>query len=157
MICVTKNRSEFLIYLGKLIVWGNLTCLAIICIFGCEFPTGFNDYLMIHYPFDGNTNDKSGNGNHGFNVGGLTYTKGVVGQAASFDGIDDSIEILNNINTKISTFTLAFWVKTKMKPTSGLDEGYIISSSKDMSSCNHGYNLHLQQDGLLYFWIGIPK
>jgi hypothetical protein len=132
-------------------------CLAMVCILGCKASTDFNDYLVIHYPFDGNANDESGNGNHGLESGGLTYTRGVVGRAASLDGIDDYIEIPNNMTVKTSNFTLAFWVKTKMKPT-GLEEGYIISSSEDMSSCNHGYNLHLDIDGLLYFWIEqVPK
>ena len=49
--------------------------------------------LVAYYPFNGNANDKSGNGNHGL-VQGATLTTdrhGVPGRAYYFDGVDDII------------------------------------------------------------------
>jgi hypothetical protein len=51
-----------------------------------------NDGLLAYYPLDANANDASGNRNHGLENGGVSYVTGVIGQAASFDGIDDFIE-----------------------------------------------------------------
>jgi len=62
-------------------------------------PTDSSDFpkinlthgLVAHYEFEGNANDSSGNENHGTEHGGVTYTDGVIGQAGSFDGVDDYI------------------------------------------------------------------
>ena len=40
--------------------------------------------LVAHYEFEGDTNDSSGNGNHGTEHGGVSYVDGVIGQAGSF-------------------------------------------------------------------------
>jgi hypothetical protein len=52
-----------------------------------------NDGLVAYYPFDGNANDVSGNGNHGIQNGGVTYIDGVGSQSVSFDGADDYIHL----------------------------------------------------------------
>jgi hypothetical protein len=47
-----------------------------------------NDGLVAHYPFNGNANDESGNGNHGM-VNGATLTEdrfGNIDSAFHFDG-----------------------------------------------------------------------
>ena len=49
--------------------------------------------LVAYYPFNGNANDESGNGNHGTEYDVVSYVNGVIGQAASFDGVDDHIYI----------------------------------------------------------------
>jgi len=46
-----------------------------------------NDGLVAYYPFDGNAQDPSGNGHNGTENAGVTYTMGVIGSAASFDGL----------------------------------------------------------------------
>ncbi len=43
--------------------------------------------LVAYYPFDGDAQDHSGNGNHG-TVHGATLTTGISGQAYLFDGVD---------------------------------------------------------------------
>jgi hypothetical protein len=58
-----------------------------------------NDGLVAYYPFNGNANDKSGNGNHG-TVHGATLTEDRFGNADSaynFDGVYDYIEIKNTV------------------------------------------------------------
>ncbi|WP_141699533.1 hypothetical protein [Candidatus Marithrix sp. Canyon 246] len=50
-----------------------------------------NDGLVAYYPFNGNAEDESGNGNHG-TVNGATLSEDRFGNqesAYSFDGIDD--------------------------------------------------------------------
>ncbi|MGK5093653.1 hypothetical protein WDW89_16785 [Deltaproteobacteria bacterium TL4] len=54
--------------------------------------------LVAYYPFNGNANDESGNGNNG-TVNGATLTTdrdGQTGKAYSFDGTDDYITITDN-------------------------------------------------------------
>jgi len=68
-----------------------------------------NDGLVAYYPFDGNANDESGNGNHG-TVYGATLTEdrfGNTNNAYDFDGVNDYI------NATISTsnsFTITAWL-----------------------------------------------
>jgi len=47
--------------------------------------------LMAFYPFEGNADDSSGNGNNGTLEGGPQYVTGQIGQALDFDGIDDFV------------------------------------------------------------------
>ena len=55
------------------------------------------DSLVAWYPFNGNANDETGNGNNGIVYGAiLTADKdGNENSAYSFDGVDDYIEIVN--------------------------------------------------------------
>ena len=71
------------------------------------------DGLVGWWPFNGNTNDESGNGNHG-TVNGATLTSdrnGIVNSAYSFDGVDDFIST-KLINSSID-ITISIWVKVK--------------------------------------------
>ena len=55
--------------------------------------------LVGWWPFNGNANDESGNGNHG-TVNGASLTSdrnGVANKAYSFDGVDDFIDAGQNI------------------------------------------------------------
>jgi len=71
----------------------------------------FLDGLVAHYPFDGNADDVSGNENHGTGSG-VSYEDGVMGQAASFDGIGDYISISENTNLDgFYEFSLSIWIK----------------------------------------------
>jgi hypothetical protein len=80
--------------------------------------TGYNIYSVAApnapvawYKFDGNANDSAAIA-HGRTRGRPTYTQGVYGQAISFDGYEDAVEIAGaaNLFSKISTaITIAFW------------------------------------------------
>jgi Concanavalin A-like lectin/glucanases superfamily len=68
--------------------------------------------LVAHYKLDGNTNDASGNSNHGTAHNGVSFGSdrfGRAGMAASFDGIDDYIDI-NHIKSG-RKITVNFWMK----------------------------------------------
>jgi hypothetical protein len=71
------------------------------------------DGLVGYWPFNGNANDESGNGNHG-TVNGATLTtdrNGISNNAYNFDGVDDFIST-KLINSSID-ITISIWVKVK--------------------------------------------
>jgi hypothetical protein len=61
---------------------------------------------------DGNANDLIG-GNHGTLRNGATFAAGVVGQAFSFDGVDDYVEVTSSPTLQFGTgdFTIDFWAR----------------------------------------------
>jgi hypothetical protein len=71
--------------------------------------------LVGYWPFCGNANDESGNGNDG-TVNGATLTEDRLGnanEAYSFDGVDDFIEVANNqLLTITGDLTMAAWVNS---------------------------------------------
>ncbi len=82
--------------------------------------------LVGWWPFNGNANDESGNGNNG-TVNGATLTSdrnGVANQAYSFDGINDFIS-MNNAPFINGPFTISGWIKyntQSFNPIIGLGE-----------------------------------
>jgi hypothetical protein len=80
-----------------------------------QLPANLQQGLVAYYPFNGNANDESGNGNNGV-VNGATLTAdrfGNSGSAYSFDGVDDYIqgEAQTSLNM-YSTLTISGWVNT---------------------------------------------
>jgi uncharacterized protein (TIGR02145 family) len=70
--------------------------------------------LVGWWPFNGNANDESSNGNNG-TVNGATLTTdrfGNAGKAYSFDGVNDYIQCINAGPTGNSTTSVAFWSKS---------------------------------------------
>jgi hypothetical protein len=70
--------------------------------------------LVGWWPFNGNANDESGNGNNG-TVNGATLTTdrfGIANKAYSFDGVDDIISLQNSSNFNFNNGkAISFWVK----------------------------------------------
>ena len=70
--------------------------------------------LVGWWPFNGNANDESGNGNHG-TVNGATLTtdrNGVTNNAYSFDGTNNYIEVADNNSLDLTnSFTINCWMK----------------------------------------------
>jgi hypothetical protein len=76
--------------------------------------------LVAYYPFNGNVNDESGNGNHGTVVGAtLTDDRfGNLKSAYSFDGADDFIAIQDNNSLDLTNeITIGLWVKPRVLPS----------------------------------------
>ena len=65
------------------------------------------DGLVAYYPFNGDTKDHSGNGNHGTNSG-ATFVSGVSGKALEFDG-NDCVKVLSNVYS--DDMSLGLWIK----------------------------------------------
>jgi len=78
------------------------------------------DALVAYYPFKGDADDKSGNGNNG-SVNGPTPTNdrfGNVNSAFSFDGVDDYIEVPYSEELEIGeNLTITGWVKVSRNDT----------------------------------------
>ena len=74
-------------------------------------PIDLTDGLVAYYPLDGNAHDLSGNNNNGVEYGGLSYTAGVSGQAARFDGEDDFVEVSNSSSLNTDQITISAWIK----------------------------------------------
>ncbi len=67
--------------------------------------------LVSWWPGDGNANDIAGT-NHGTLESGATFALGRVGQAFSFDGVDDYVEVPHDASLDIGTgFTFDAWIK----------------------------------------------
>ena len=86
------------------------------------------DGLVAYYPFNGNADDESGNGNHG-TVNGSTLTEdrfGNIDQAYNFDGINDFIDI-SNISGLISSqgISLSIWTKN-YNPNSSSNQQFLF-------------------------------
>ena len=84
--------------------------------------------LLAYYPFNGNANDASGNGNNGTPMNGAFFTKDFLGrsnQAAGFDGINDYI-IVNDggkLNTDTVTVSLLVLVNNTSRRHSLVERG----------------------------------
>ena len=90
------------------------------------------DGIVSWWPGDGNANDIVG-GNHGTLQGGATFATGMVGQAFSLDGVDDTVETPSR-NWGFSTnATVMAWIK-------------ITDTAGTVLSLGHGY----LQDELLF-------
>jgi hypothetical protein len=78
--------------------------------------------LVGYWPFCGNANDESGNGNNG-TVNGATLTtdrNGVANQAYNFDGIDDKIIITAQTSIpQQSNYTASLWFKSAISDYNG--------------------------------------
>jgi len=84
-----------------------------------------NQGLILHFQFEENSEDASGNGNNGTSYG-IQYQDGVVGKSAFFDGIDDYILIKqSNTLNNLQTMSLSYWIKY-YKPTSGTNNVSVV-------------------------------
>ena len=117
----------------RLTLISGLLALGMIMILNIPIASAsLSDGLVAYYPFNGNADDESGNGNNGTPHGEVSYVDGVIGNAASFDGINDYVRIaqsptLNNLQT----MTLTYWIKY-YKPVSGPgDVGATIGNGSD--------------------------
>jgi len=108
---------------------------------------GWTNNLVGYWPFDGNLEDKSGNGNNGTNYGATSGT-GKINQALSFDGTDDYVEILHSSSVDISgdKITLETWIKAHALPADG--ERWVILNK------NHAYALQIADSGKVRVWLG---
>jgi hypothetical protein len=107
------------------------TVYAIIFLFCGIVNAGINDGLVAYYPFNGNANDESGNGNNGV-VHGATLTSdrfGNANNAYSFNGIDHYV-VTNQIRSFFSdeSLTISVWFKVDIS-------GIIVTETENATGC----------------------
>jgi hypothetical protein len=101
------------------------------------------DGLVAYYPFNGNANDESGNGNNG-TVNGATLTTdrfGNADSAYSFDGVDDWI--VSSIEQS-STYSVSVWVNINDNTSYNA-----FVQHKDNCTRGGGYLLETNSTGIL--------
>jgi len=109
--------------------------------------------LVAYYPFNGNANDMSGNGNNGI-VRGATLTTdrfGSTNSAYSFNGTSSSIVIPNSSSFNFSSdkITISFWMKTTNYP-SGSGIYNLISKYSGTGTTTSGFIIYLWNSNLAY-------
>ena len=109
-------------------------------VFGQSLPTYVpTNGLVGWWPFNGNANDESGNGNNGTVNGSILIAdrNGISNSAYLFDGINDWINIPSGNSTSLnitSNYTVTFWFKTTQGTNAGL-----IGFGDNLNSNNGGY------------------
>ena len=110
--------------------------------------------LVGYWPFTGNANDESGNGNNG-TVNGATLTSdrnGVANKAYSFDGIDDLINVGNPVllTNNPNSYTQSAWVFFSDTPN-GTHSYPVISKRHDDLGNDWGTPVY-RNDGTFWFF-----
>ncbi|MEM0324682.1 MAG: DUF2341 domain-containing protein [Candidatus Aenigmatarchaeota archaeon] len=112
------------------------------------------DGLVLHLTFDEGEGtiayDSSGNNNHGTLINGPTWVDGVYGNALSFDGVDDFVQINDSptLNPTNDGFTISFWINLNRY----VNPGAIIAKRVDP---NNGYFVFIWSGGYMFFdWGG---
>jgi hypothetical protein len=113
------------------------------------------DGLVGWWPFNGNANDESGNGNNGTTMNGVALTADRFGNpnsAFSFDGVDDYIEIPIIANSNfIGSFTVAYWMNYDNNNSSTWTYRYPIF--KGTAGLNNDFNSRLNPSNKSEFSI----
>ena len=84
-----------------------------------------NDGLVAHYKFEGDATDSAGNND--LTEHGVSYAAGKVGQAATFDGIDDYLYKQDGGFKLTNDFSISFWIKLDQEignPNAILSDSY---------------------------------
>ena len=101
--------------------------------------------LVGWWPFNGNANDESGNGNNG-TVNGATLTadrNGIANSAYSFDGVDDYIIGLSN-SFPTNQRTVSVWFFSNNIGIGNLGRGVLGYGG---NTCGQSWNMHLDNPG----------
>lgn len=114
--------------------------------------------LVGYWPFNGNANDQSGNGNNG-TVNGATLTTdrfGNTNSAYSFDGTNSKIVVPNSTSLAIQNkITLSAWVNCQ----TSISNGTIISKGEESQYWNYGMGIYNSKPQYNYtnYGVGVNK
>ena len=116
-------------------------------------PTSPTTGLYLSYPFSGNANDVSGNGNTGTVQGGASLTTdryNAANSAYSFNGTSQYISTTTGEATPgPQNFSISVWFKTSS--AGGMLVGY--SASKTGLGSQYDRHIYMDDSGYLYFGI----
>jgi len=94
-----------------------------------SLQAGISEGLLHYYPFDGNADDQSGNGNHGI-ANDIVYEPGVFSQAACFNGVSSAIDLTSPFDPIGRDYTIAVWIKVIDKNIQSSYQGsYIMNTT----------------------------
>ncbi len=113
--------------------------------------------LVSLWQGEGNANDTRGP-NNGTLLNGTAFAAGQIGQAFSFDGVDDFVQVPHNASIDFGAnqnFTIKAWIKVNSGEITDLG-GFIVSKHDGGNSA--GYFFYLEQNGTIGFDIsdGVP-
>src|SRR5262249_3639961 len=118
-------------------------------------PPNLNSGLVAHYTFDGkdmikNVSDTSGSGNTGFlnSFTSTTTQRGVIGQALSFNGVNNFVSSTNVVD--VPTATVAAWVYVKATPAAN---SQIVGFENGNGNGIYDKDLYIGTDGKAYFYV----
>jgi hypothetical protein len=120
-------------------------------------PASLTNGLVGYWPFCGNANDASGNGNNG-TVSGATLTAdrfGAANNAYSFDGVNDFIQVNNNPNFSFllnSSFTSNLWYQISNLPNS--TKRLISQGDGDAQHQNRFWSSYINQNQVFNHFRG---
>jgi hypothetical protein len=95
--------------------------------------------LVGYWPFNGNANDESGNGNNG-NVNGATLSNdrfGINGKAYNFNGINSKITVPSNPQFINNDLTISVWLNLNSVDDTGRQYLVFGSNSNAIWSCTY--------------------
>jgi hypothetical protein len=98
--------------------------------------------LVAYYPFNGNANDASGNGNNGTIHGGAVLAPDRFGSnnsAYAFNGVDGYIDVGNPVGNSPSNLTETAWVKIISRETSGIVPEDVIITKRQTPNIGSGW------------------
>ena len=99
--------------------------------------------LQLHWKFDGDLTDASGNGYTGtFSGGTATYQTGKVGQALVGDGVDDKVSTTSLPTPTSTAFTVACW----LNPTSLINYNQTVMAQNGWGA----FVFHTTSTGAVY-------
>jgi hypothetical protein len=119
-----------------------------------SFATALKNGLVAYYPFDGNANDNSGNGNHGITTGNPYLTADRFGNPnsaykVSYSGDKVILPYSQSFNFP-NNMTVSFWVK--LGDNSGRPWGDLITSSGPGT----GWRIEQNSNENRYFFYYLP-
>ena len=119
---------------------------------GCAQPPAG---LVSWWPGDGNADDLVG-ANNGTLMGGTTFAPGLVGQAFSFDGIDDYVDLGNDSSLHVSAgdFTVDAWVKFNTLESDLWGTMAIVDKMGTSGINVDGWRLIKEKDNRFWFCLG---
>lgn len=124
-----------------------LISVSSLTVFLCSAASAdITDGLIARYPFDGTAQDASTSGLHGIEQGGVTYAPGRFGQAAEFDGVNDTVIVQHGgaftFDLDTQSYSISAWF---MAPTfAGTTEPTILQDrwgSNHSTSYGIGFNV----------------
>ncbi len=126
-----------------------------------------SDGLVVYYPFNGNANDASGNGNNGA-VSGATLTSDkdgntnkayefTVDENVQLGSSQDEITITSDPLMNSNEITLSAWVYPRSKPGAFANRPLTVFGRWEINEANEVFRFQVYENNKIYFRAGSEK